>query len=76
MHLDKILCHRNSHGISATVNALYMSDALPYTRETRIVHLLGVKNYLNNYFVLYARLTLSCIRVELASPAGLGLRLI
>ena len=25
MHLDKILCRRTSHGISATVNALYVN---------------------------------------------------
>ena len=53
-----------------------MSDALPYTRETRIRRLLGVENYLNNYFTMYKRLTRSSIRVEFASPAYLGLRII
>ena len=49
-----------------------MSDALQYTRETRIPCLLAVKNYLNNYFA-YKRQTRSRIRVNLASPAYLGL---
>ena len=35
--------------------------------------LLGVRNYLNNYFAMYTRLTRSRIRVELAYPAYLGL---
>ena len=30
---------------------------VPYTRGTSIVHLLGVKNYSSNYFVLYTSLT-------------------
>ena len=47
-----------------------------YTRGTCIPDLLGVKNYLNNYFVIYTRLTRSRIRVDLASPAYLGLRII
>ena len=75
-----------------------MFDALPYMRETRLPSLLWVKNYLNNYFVMYTRLTGSrilvwnspppstfamctCltrfrIRVEIASSAYLGLRII
>ena len=55
---------------------MYMSDALPYRRGTRIPHLLGVRNYLNNYFVMYTRLTRSRIRVELASRTDLGLGII
>ena len=50
-----------------------MSNALPYTRGTRIPHLLGVRNYLKNYFAMYTRLTRSRIRLELASPTYLGL---
>ena len=49
-----------------------MSDALPSTRGTRVPHLLGVRNYLENYFAMYPRLTRSHIRVELASPTYLG----
>ena len=52
-----------------------MPDALPYTRRTRIPRLLGVKNYLNNYFA-YNRLSVSLTLVELAAPAYLGLRII
>ena len=44
-------------------------------RGTRIPRLLGVRNYLNNYFA-YKRLTTSRIRVELEAPAYLGLRII
>ena len=40
-----------------------MSETLPYTRGTRIPRLLGVRNYLNNYFA-YKRLTRSRISVE------------
>ena len=29
-----------------------MSEALPYTGQTRISRLLGVKNYLNNYLAM------------------------
>ena len=36
-------------------------------RETRIPRPLEIKNYLNNYFAMYTRLTCSGIRVELAS---------
>ena len=43
---------------------LLTSDALPYTRGIRILRLLGVKKYLNNYFAMYKRLTLSRIRVD------------
>ena len=53
-----------------------MSDGLPYTRGTRIPFLLGVRNYLNNYFAMYTRLTRSRLRVELASPAYLDLGII
>ena len=53
-----------------------MSDVLPYTRGYRILRLLGVWNYLNNYCAKYKRLTRSGIRLELASPAYLGLGII
>ena len=53
-----------------------MSDALPYTRGARIPRLRGVRNYLNNYFVMYTRLTHSRIHVELAPFAYLGLGII
>ena len=53
-----------------------MSEALPYTREIHIPRLLEVKNYLNNYFAMYTCLTRVRIRVELASPAYCGLRII
>ena len=55
---------------------VYASDALPYTSGIRTPRLLGVKSYLNNYFPIYKRLTGSRIRVELASPAYLGLGII
>ena len=42
-------------------------------RETRIPRQLEAEIYLNNYFIMYKRLTRSCIRVELATPAYLGL---
>ena len=45
-----------------------MSDALPYTRQSRIPRLLEDKNYLNNYFTMYTYLTRFRIRVELATP--------
>ena len=52
-----------------------MSEALPYTRRTRIPRVLGVKNYLNNYFTVCKRLTRSRIHDELASPLPLlGIR--
>ena len=41
-----------------------------------IPRLFGVRNYLNNYFAMYTRLTHSRIRVELALPAYLGLGII
>ena len=41
-----------------------MSNALPYTRGTRIPRLVGVRNYLNNYFVMCKHLTRLHIRVE------------
>ena len=53
-----------------------MNDVLSYTRGTRIPRLLGDRNYLNNYFANYTRLTHSRIRVELASSAFLGLGII
>ena len=53
-----------------------MSDALPYTREYRVLRLLGVRYYLNNYCAMYTRLTRSRIRVNLVSPAYLGLGII
>ena len=46
-----------------------------YTRGTHIPRLLGVSNYLNNYFAMYTHLTRSRIRVELASRTFLGLRI-
>ena len=57
-------------------NYFAMSDALPYTRGTCLHRRLGVMNYFNNYFAMYKRLIRSRIRVELASPAYLGLRII
>ena len=53
-----------------------MSDAHLYTHGSRIDCLLVVKNYLNNYFVMYTRLAGSFIRVYLASPADLGLGIV
>ena len=53
-----------------------MSDPLAYTRGSRIPRLLGVRNYLNNYFAMYRRLTRSHIRAELAFPAYLGFGII
>ena len=49
-----------------------MSDELPNTSGTRFPRLLGVRNYLKNYFAMYKRLTRSRMRVEFASPAYLG----
>ena len=49
---------------------------LPYTRRTLIPRLVGVNDYLNNYFTMYKRLTCSRIRVKRASPANLGLGII
>ena len=37
-------------------------------RETHLPQLLGVRNYLKNYFAMYTRLTRSSVRVELAPP--------
>ena len=48
-----------------------MSDALPYTRETRITCLHRVRNYF-----AHKRVTRSRTRVVVASPAYLGLRVI
>ena len=47
-----------------------------YTRGTRIPRRLGFKNYLNNYYDMYKRLTRSRVSVELVSPTNLGLRII
>ena len=44
-----------------------------YRRRTSIPRLLGFKNYLNNYYAMYTRLTRSRISVEFASPAYFGL---
>ena len=49
---------------------------LPYTGGPRIPHLLGVKNYLNNYFAMYTRLTRSHLHADLASPTYFWLRII
>ena len=49
-----------------------MADVLPYTCGTRSPRLLGVRNYLNNYFAMCKRLTHSRIRVELAAPRLVG----
>ena len=48
----------------------------PYTHGTRIARLLGVRNYLNNYFNIYIRLSHFRIRMELVSPTYLGLGII
>ena len=41
-------------------------------RVTRISRLLGVRNYLNNYFAMYTRRTCSRICVELVSLGYMG----
>ena len=48
----------------------------PVSRGTRIRRLLWVKNYLKNYFAMYKHVTHSRIRVELVSPAYMGLGII
>ena len=53
-----------------------MSDTLPYTAEARIHRLLGVKNYLNNYFAMYTCLARFRVGVKLASPVYLELIII
>ena len=53
-----------------------MCSLFPYTRIIRNPRLLGVKNYLNNYFAMYTYLTHFRIRVEHTSPAYLGLSII
>ena len=53
-----------------------MTDAFQYTHGARIHRLLGVRNYLNNYCAMYKCLMRSRIRVELASPAYMGLGII
>ena len=50
--------------------------SLPYTRGNRILRLRGVRNYLNNYFAMYTRLTPSHIYADLAFPAYLELGII
>ena len=50
-----------------------MSVALLYTHGSPIACLLVVKKYLNNFVARYTRLARSRIRVDLASPADLGL---
>ena len=55
---------------------MYTRMTLPYTRETRLHRLLGVRNYLNNYFAIYTRLTRSHIHADVESLANLGLRII
>ena len=52
------------------------SDVLPYTRGPCILRVLGVKNYSNNYFAIYTRLTHARLHVELASAAYLRLAII
>ena len=47
-----------------------------YTSGTRNSRLLGIRNYINNYFAMYTHLTHSRIHVELASPEYLRLRII
>ena len=49
---------------------------LEYMRVTLVLRLLGVRNYLNNYFSLYKRVTRSRLHVELASAAYLELAII
>ena len=56
--------------------SMYTRLTLPYTCGTGILHKLGFKNYINNYFTMYKRLPRSCIQVELATPAYLGLGII
>ena len=48
------------------------SDALPYTHGTRLPRLLGLRDYINNYFAMYKRLTRSRICVEIASQPASG----
>ena len=47
---------------------------LQHMQKTPIPRLLGVRNYLKSYSALYNRLTRS--RMELASPAYLGIAII
>ena len=53
-----------------------MSDALPYRHGIRIPRLLGLKNYLHNYFTVYTRLTRFLIYAKLEAPTNLGLGII
>ena len=55
---------------------MYTRLARPYTRGPRIPHLFGFRNYLNNHFAMYKRLTRSRIHVEITTPAHLGLVII
>ena len=52
------------------------SNVIITQRGTGMPRVLGVRNDLNNYFAMYKCLTRSRIRVELASPAYSGLRII
>ena len=52
--------------------AVYMSDALPYMRGTRILRLIRDRSYLNNYFAIYTLLMRSRIHVEHACPPTWG----
>ena len=49
-----------------------MFGRLSYTGGTRLPRILGVKNYLNNYFAMNTCLLRYRMRVELASPVYLG----
>ena len=42
---------------------------------TRIPRILGIRNYLKNYFAMYKRLTRSRIQVELTSPPAWSYKL-
>ena len=45
-----------------------------YTRETCIVHQLGVENYLNNYFAMYTSLPRSFYMLGACIPHILGVK--
>ena len=47
---------------------------LSYTPGIRIYRLLGLRNYLDNYFAMYKRLPRSFIQVEHATPRLLGVK--
>ena len=50
-----------------------MCDSFLVPPGTRIPRLLGVKNYLSNYFAMFILLTLSLLRGELPSPDYFGI---